>query len=112
MNKEDLFGGGYKVFIKGKQYPENVVFLPDEPHELQVFLDVIAENHEPPINKTDLLAELRLRGIKPVRFQIDCGVQILKILGVINVGDKNFMGYQITPKYVKAKVKNKVVTFD
>jgi len=112
MKKEDFFGGGYKVIIKGKEYPEPVCFLPDDPHELQAFLDATAEKKEPPNNKTSIIASMRVKGHHVVRFHIDCGIEQLKILNLIKHTDNTFFGFSIIPNYSKAKVKNGVVIFE
>jgi hypothetical protein len=112
MKKEDLFGGGYKVIIKGKEYHEPVVFLPDEPTNLQCFLNAISEKHEPPINKTGLIAAMRLKGVNIPRFQVDVGVQMLINLKLVKDIGKNFFGYTLIANYENAKVKNGVVYFD
>jgi hypothetical protein len=108
---EDFLGGGYKVYINKKAFKESVVFCNDNPHELQAFLDVISEKREPPNNKTSIIAGIRVKGFKVNRFHVDCDIEMLKRLNLINT-TKDFSGINVKPNYSNAKVKQGVVYFD
>lgn len=103
---------GYTIIIKGKERQGKVMLTPDDPPELQAFLDVVAEKREPPNNKTSIIAGMHVKGFHPVRFQVDCGIEELIRLNLIKDTEKSFFGYTIKPNYEKAKVKNGVVHFD